>query len=145
LLCDAHLQTSAQRGSIRMEGEDDAASAPSTDANTPNPASDDAAAAAGEEDLGGKWAAHKLAEATGSHSDLPDIMINGKVQKVTPRDHSKWNETGSSAMDDHTFRKLDEEVCESRLCPAAPVSRAPGAPQGPSDPLTTLPRVCSHG
>ena len=44
-------------------------------------------------------------------SDLPEIMINGEMKKVTKREAHKWNDTGTGQHDDATFAKLDAEVC----------------------------------
>ena len=89
--------------------DDGASSPPKTDDTVLNPDND--ADAAQKK----KWAAHRKAKLTGRDSVLPEIMINGEIQKVSQREHSKWNETGASKLDDRTFKKHDDEVCESRL------------------------------
>jgi hypothetical protein len=58
-----------------------------------------------------KWSAQNLAALTGDDSALPEIMINGKMKKVSKREHHKWNDTGSGAHDDHHFAKVDAELC----------------------------------
>ena len=59
-----------------------------------------------------KWAGQKKAKATGTDEALPEIVVGGERQKVSRRDSAKWNDSGSSAVDDQTFAKLDQEICE---------------------------------
>ena len=72
-----------------------------------------------------RWSAQKAFEETGDEGVLPQIMVNGQMKKVSKRDSNKWNDKGTGAMDDATFAKHDEEMCECSTCLASLSSAHP--------------------